>query len=299
MPNQYRRNTDEPYAMHRMNRRELLRQGVLLVTALPVLGSVVAACGSTEDSSTGVPVDSTKPDTTTLAFPTATELVATTNPTPEITPQTTRSTQLKTFVLVHGAWSNADVWSEVAQRLEAAGNKVFAPNLPSHGVDETPPEKATLDGYAETVIAIAQSADQPVVLVGHSMAGTVISTVAERNPELVAHLVYLAAFLLPNGQSLYGFTQTSPGMADSALGPALRPGEDTLGVDPAAFIDVFCADAPADAAKAAAAALRPDPLAPLGTPITITDDRWGSVPRSYIFTSKDRCVSPASQKGSG
>jgi pimeloyl-ACP methyl ester carboxylesterase len=209
---------------------------------------------------------------------------------------TSRSTQLKTFVLVHGAWSNAEVWSEVTQRLEAAGHKVFAPNLPSHGTDVTPPENASLDGYADAVLAIAKSADQPVVLVGHSMAGTVISTVAERNPELVSHLVYLAAYLLPNGQSLYGFTQTSPGMADSALGPALRPGEGTLGVDPAAFIDVFCADAPPDAAKAAAVNLRPDPLTPLGTPITVSDSRWGSVPRSYIFTSKDRCVSPASQK---
>jgi pimeloyl-ACP methyl ester carboxylesterase len=203
---------------------------------------------------------------------------------------------MKTFVLVHGAWSNAEVWSEVAKRLEASGNRVFAPDLPSHGADATPPEKATLDGYADTVIAIAKSADQPVVLVGHSMAGTVISTVAERNPELVSHLVYLAAYLLPNEQSLYGFTQTSPGMADSALGPALRSGEGTLGVDPAAFIDVFCADAPPEAAEAAAAALRPDPLAPLGTPITVTDGRWGRIPRSYIFTSKDRCVSPASQK---
>jgi pimeloyl-ACP methyl ester carboxylesterase len=203
---------------------------------------------------------------------------------------------MKTFVLVHGAWSNAEVWSEVSKRLEASGNRVFAPDLPSHGADASPPEKATLDGYADTVIAIAKAADQPVVLVGHSMAGTVISAVAERNPELVSHLVYLAAYLLPNEQSLYGFTQTSPGMADSALGPALRPGEGTLGVDPAAFIDVFCADAAPDAAEAAVAALRPDPLAPLGTPITITDGRWGRIPRSYIFTAKDRCVSPASQK---
>jgi pimeloyl-ACP methyl ester carboxylesterase len=203
---------------------------------------------------------------------------------------------LKTFILVHGAWSNAAVWSEVTQLLEEAGHHVFAPDLPAHGNDATPPEKATLDGYADTVIAIAKSADQPVVLVGHSMAGTVISTVAERNPELVSHLVYLAAYLLPNGQSLYGFTQTSPGMAESALGPALRPAEATLGVDPAAFIDVFCADAPTDAARAALASLRPDPLAPLGTPITVTAENWGRVPRSYIFTSNDRCVSPTSQK---
>ena len=84
-------------------------------------------------------------------------------------------------------------------------------------------------------------------------------------------------------------------MADSALGPALRPGDGVLGVDPDQFIDVFCADAPTDLARHALAVLRPDPLVPLGTPITVTDQRWGSIPRSYIHTDRDRCVSPASQ----
>lgn len=68
-----------------------------------------------------------------------------------------------------------------------------------------------------------------------------------------------------------------------------------LGVDPEQFIDVFCADAPDELAQQALSSLRPDPLAPLGTPITITDERWGAVPRSYIHTDLDRCVSPASQ----
>jgi pimeloyl-ACP methyl ester carboxylesterase len=152
-----------------------------------------------------------------------------------------------------------------------------------------------LDGYVDTVIAAAEQLGAPAVLVGHSMAGTVISAVAERRPDLVEHLVYMAAFLLPSGQSLYGFTQTSPGMTDSALGPALRPGDGVLGVDPDQFIDVFCADAPGDLARHALSSLRPDPLAPLGTPITVPPERWGTIGRSYIHTDRDRCVSPASQ----
>jgi pimeloyl-ACP methyl ester carboxylesterase len=202
---------------------------------------------------------------------------------------------MSSIVLVHGAWSDASAWDVVRGQLIASGHQVAAPNLPAHGSDTTAPAQASLDGYVATVIAAAEQLGGPVVLVGHSMAGTVISSVAEQRPELVSHLVYLAAFALPSGQSLYGFTQTSPGMASSSLGPALRPGDGVLGVDPDQFINVFCADAPADRARAALDALRPDPLAPLGTPITVTDARWGSVPRSYIHTADDRCVSPASQ----
>jgi pimeloyl-ACP methyl ester carboxylesterase len=203
---------------------------------------------------------------------------------------------MSTFVLVHGAWSDASAWSAVTERLLAAGHRVITPDLPAHGADPTPPAEATLDGYVTTVADAIAAAGEPVVLVGHSMAGTVISQVAERAPDTVERLVYLAAFMLSSGQSLYGFTQTSPGMAESLLGPALRPGDDVLGVDPEQFVAVFCHDAATADAQRAAAALRPDPLAPLGTPIDISDARWGSVPRTYIHTSRDRCVSPASQR---
>ncbi|MFZ0158603.1 MAG: alpha/beta hydrolase [Kineosporiaceae bacterium] len=200
------------------------------------------------------------------------------------------------IVLVHGAWSDARVWSGVCRHLQSHGHRVVAPDLPAHGDDPTPPGEATLDLYAQTVRRTLQELDAPAVLVGHSMAGTVISTVAEQHPELVSHLVYLAAFLLPDGQSLYSFTQTSPGMAASALGPALRPQDGTLGIDPDAFIDVFCHDAPAALAQAARARLKPDPLRPLGSPVVVTAQRWGATPRSYIHTGGDRCVSPASQR---
>lgn len=203
---------------------------------------------------------------------------------------------MSTFVLVHGAWSDASAWDRVAEHLTAGGHRVVAPDLPAHGTSSTPAAEATLDGYVATVRDAIASVGAPVVLVGHSMAGTVISQVAEADPSAVERLVYLAAFLLPDGQSLYGFTQSSPGMADSLLGPALRPGDGVLGVDPEQFVDVFCGDAPGADAHSARESLRPDPLTPLGTPIHVTAERWGSVPRTYIHTTLDRCVSPASQR---
>jgi pimeloyl-ACP methyl ester carboxylesterase len=203
---------------------------------------------------------------------------------------------MSNFVLVHGAWSDSTAWNLVSERLCANGHHVLARDLPAHGADSTEPADATLDGYVGTVAELVLGVGEPVVLVGHSMAGTVISQVAERVPEAIERLVYVAAFMLPSGQSLYGFTQTSPGMTDSLLGPALRPGDGVLGVDPDQFVAAFCADAPSDEATRALSTLRPDPLAPLATPISITDERWGSVPRTYIHTTLDRCVSLASQR---
>lgn len=105
-------------------------------------------------------------------------------------------------VLVHGAWSNASAWDRVAADLRVRGFTVTAVNLPGHGADATPASQLTLAGYADAVQA-ALPAQGKAVLVGHSMAGMVISAVAERAPEKLASLVYVAAYLPASGQSLY------------------------------------------------------------------------------------------------
>lgn len=200
------------------------------------------------------------------------------------------------FILIHGAWTDATSWTPVAERLTAAGHTAQAVDLPGHGADTTDASTIGLQDYTDTVIHAAEAMGSPVVLVGHSMAGTIISSVAEQRPELADHLVYVAAFMLPSGQSLNGFTQESPGMATSRLGPALRPTEAELAVDPAQAREVFLADADDRTAEAALAQLRPDPLAPLGTPITVTDANWGRVPRTYIHTTLDHTVTLAAQQ---
>ncbi len=212
---------------------------------------------------------------------------------------------MTTFVLVHGAWTDSSSCSLVADLLTAGGHTATRVELPGHGNNTADPSTVGLSDHTEAVLAAnldatrSGGADDQVVLVGHSMAGTVISSVAEERPEIASHLIYVAAFLLPSGQSLYGFTQQSEGMATSLLGPALRPSETTLGVDPEQARNVFLADADDATAAAALAGLRPDPLAPLGTPITVTQQRWGSVPRSYVHTELDQAVTPAAQTRNG
>lgn len=200
------------------------------------------------------------------------------------------------FILIHGAWTDATSWAPVAERLSAAGHTAQAVNLPGHGADITDASTIGLQDYTDAAVHAAEAVGSPVVLVGHSMAGTIISSVAEQRPELADSLISVAAFMLPSGQSLYGFTQASPGMAASRLGPALRPDGAELAVDPAQAREVFLADVDDHTASAALAGLRPDPLAPLGTPITVTDANWGRISRTYIHTSLDHAVTLAAQQ---
>ena len=196
----------------------------------------------------------------------------------------------KTYLLVHGAWMGAAGWQPVADRLRAEGAEVLTPELPAHGDDPGAAADASLAGYAERVTAAIDAADRPVILVGHSMGGMVISAAAEARPDGVARLVYLAAYLPASGQSLFDLAMTD---GDSQVGEGLVDhGDGTLGIRPEAFPDLFCADCDDEGRAILMAGYRPEPAAPLATPVELTADRFGSVPRSYLGTSRDLVVSP-------
>lgn len=194
-------------------------------------------------------------------------------------------------VLVHGAWMGASSWDRVAADLRARGLSVKAVELPGHGADPTPPDRLTLAGYVDAVLA-ALPADGRAVLVGHSMAGMVISAAAERAPERIARLVYVAAYLPQNGQSLY---QLSAGDADSQVGKYWTQADPktyspaTIRAD--GIAEVFCADCSAADQRALVATHRAEAVPPLGTPVALSAGRFGSVPRVYVHTLKDRAVS--------
>src|SRR5690242_14650481 len=88
-------------------------------------------------------------------------------------------------VLVHGAWMGAWAWDDVAVELRARDEAVSVVELPAHGADQSPVADATLDAYVARVTASVDAAGAPVILVGHSMAGVVITEYAERNPDKV------------------------------------------------------------------------------------------------------------------
>ncbi|QMU56458.1 MAG: alpha/beta fold hydrolase [Candidatus Mycalebacterium zealandia] len=202
---------------------------------------------------------------------------------------------MSSYILVHGAWHGSWCWNKLTPLLEVAEHSVEARDLPGHGKDTTPPEDATLEAYVNSVCDQLDRAKEPVVLVGHSMAGCIISQVAERRPDKIRTLVYVAAVLLQNGQSLHDVISKDE---ESLVPPNLVVSEDEKTVllkddmiKPALYAQ--CSDEDVAQAKLL---LTKQALAPLVTPVEISDGNFGSVKRAYVECSKDRTFSIKSQR---
>ena len=118
-----------------------------------------------------------------------------------------------TIHLVHGAFHGRWCWSRVITGLQAQGHRVVANDLPGLGQDRTPPGDISLETYADAVCDALTAEEEPVLLVGHSMGGIVISQAAERLPEQVKSLVYVSAYLLRDAQSMMDIVQVDENLA--------------------------------------------------------------------------------------
>ena len=200
----------------------------------------------------------------------------------------------KTIVLVHGAWSDSSSWNAVIPLLKAQGGEVINVNLAGHGKDTSVTAGITFQTYVDQVKA-AIGTRTNVVLVGHSFAGLVISQVAEEVSTQIKELIFLAAALPHNGESLLSLAKQDPG---SHIGKSLSiDKENGLAiVAKDAVADIFAADAPQQVQEYLSANLKPEPLAPLATPVQLTEKNFGSVKKSYIHTLNDHAISyPAQQ----
>jgi pimeloyl-ACP methyl ester carboxylesterase len=200
------------------------------------------------------------------------------------------------YVLVHGAFAGGWCWEPVVAELERRGHTVEAPDLPGSGEDTTPVERVTLDAYAGRVCDVLAAGDGPAVLVGHSMGGVVITQAAARCPELVDRLVYVAAFLPQDGQSLKALTELPEGLDDGVQANMTVTGEPPVAhMSPAAAREVFYGACDDEQAAWALSHLGHQPVLPFITPVslgTAVDD----IPRSYVLATADRAIPPALQR---
>ncbi len=182
-------------------------------------------------------------------------------------------------VLVHGLWHGGWAWDGVRAGLNGAGIASTAVELPLTSLS---------DDVAATV-AVLDGLDRPAVLVGHSYGGAVVTAAGGRPG--VAHLLYLAAFQLAEGESV-GRALPELDIPPTRLGDALRFSDDgeQVSLDPALAVELMYADAPAEEAAAAVARLRPVGRAVFrGVPDMIG---WRGVPSTYVVCADDRAVHP-------
>ncbi|MDE0779610.1 MAG: alpha/beta fold hydrolase [Alphaproteobacteria bacterium] len=202
------------------------------------------------------------------------------------------------FLLIHGAWQGAWAWQQVTPLLTSAGHTVIAVDLPGDGSDDTPPEDVTTMLYAERAAALIDQAAEPVIVVGHSMGGTVAAQVSELRSCHITVAIYLCAFLLPDGESIVDFYDRA--WEDWMTGAHARVSysEDgyTSMINPESAIEVFYNAANPDAARAAAEQLTPQPEGGRRSKLQVSKDKFGKVPRVYIETLRDQSVFPELQK---
>jgi len=199
------------------------------------------------------------------------------------------------FVLIHGAAHGGWCWHKLVPLLEAAGHHVLAPDLQGLGADPTPVDDLSLELWTDRLIELVRAQPEPVVLVGHSRGGLLVSTVAERVPDLVKRAVYLTAFLLGDGQTLWQEASTD---LDSVIPANLVPDEraGTWTIRKEVVIDGFYGDCSAEDLDFVFPRLRPEPLFSLHTPIHVTPERFGRVPRHFIECLNDRAITLSAQR---
>jgi len=184
-------------------------------------------------------------------------------------------------VLVHGAFVDGSGWQAVHSLLSDDGHEVLVVQNPT----------ITLDGdVAATERAIA-AARHPVVLVGHSYGGAVV-TEAGDNPK-VKVIAYIAAFVPDAGESVAALNE-APAEAGESKAPVLPPVDGYLVVDPVQFPEAFAADVEPATTRFMAAAQLPWWLGAATAPVTRVG--WRAKPTFYLVTKADKMVPPSAQR---
>ena len=200
------------------------------------------------------------------------------------------------IVLVHGAWADGSSWSGVIGILQDQGFTVYAPPNPLRGLAS---DSAYLTSFLQGITG-------PIILVGHSYGGAVITNAATGNPNVKA-LVYVDAFVPDQGESLLQLVSVPPpsGQPGSCLGgnpsqvfnfvnyPGAAAGDFDLYIKQGVFPSCFANDLPVDKAAVLASTQRPAVLSIL--PAVSGIPAWKTIPSWYLLGTLDKVIPPWAQ----
>jgi pimeloyl-ACP methyl ester carboxylesterase len=195
----------------------------------------------------------------------------------------------KHFVLIHGAWHGGWCWDGVIKELEKAGHTAEAPTLPGHspGDDRS---KVTFDDYVNEIASVLKRQPKPVVLVGHSSAGFLLQSAAPKAPDKIALLIFLNAFILPNGKRQ--FDLVPPDASQGMTAAANASPDNSVPVMEEFVRNMLMAGEPLEKQNALISRLVPQPLALFTTPVHTKDFENLNVPKSVVFSKDDASLPP-------
>ena len=202
---------------------------------------------------------------------------------------------MKTFILIHGSWHSSWNWHKVIPILEKQGHKTIAIDLPGMGRDKTPINEVKMQSTVEKICKLIDSIEGKVILVGHSKNGIMISQAAEYRPDKIEKLVYLAAYLIPNGKTQRGYSLQD---TEGILKPFVTMYDELQAhtLQPEIYRDGLYNDCEENIVELAKLLLSHEPVESGIIPLQLTEENFGSIPRVYIECTEDKAVTPFIQR---
>lgn len=196
------------------------------------------------------------------------------------------------IILIHGAWHGSWCWEDIVPKLQGLGHDVITPDLPGRARVADKKQIKFKDHIAH-VADILHQCEEPVILVGHSMAGMVIAQLAELYPEKIQKLVFLAAFMPIDNESMFDVVKLSPA---SKFVEYMRTDveRNEFHLDKSIVHEFAYHLCPEDKVAAAITRLNIEPLSPLNTKIKLNEN-YAKMPKVYIQCTHDRGITLAAQ----
>jgi pimeloyl-ACP methyl ester carboxylesterase len=198
------------------------------------------------------------------------------------------------FVLIHGAWHGGWCWEGVIQELEKAGHTADAPTMPGHNPDDDR-SLIKFDDYIDKICDVLNTQPRPVVLVGHSSGGYMLQAAAPRVADKIARLIFLNAFILPEGKSQFDLV---PPEASEAMTAAAQASADNCVPVIEDFVrNMLMAGEPVEKQDALVKQLVPQPFALFTTPVDTGAFDKLTIPKYVVFCKGDVSLPPGGYLG--
>lgn len=193
------------------------------------------------------------------------------------------------YLLIHGSWHGAWCWYKVKSRLESEGHDVSAPDLPGRINHPLRPLFVSLSTLTKCAAHYLPAREKTTIVV-HSRYGILASTLAELYPGRIERIIYLASYMLPNGQRAATYFRADK---QSYLTPYVQISKRGLWdrLSPEIYREGLYHDCNADDNMLGRLLLGKEPLRPALVPLKLSADNYGRVPKAYIRLTEDRAVS--------